>query len=196
MGCPAARIIPYLQRVGFFGLIHVSFIRLDWHLITALLERWRSEIHTFHLTSGETTITLQDVSILSGLQVDGNAVTRNTGYDWFAVCNRFLGTVPPTNQLKGSRLNMTWLSQTYGNLPIDANDVTTQRYARAFILQLLGGSIFVGKSGNMLQLMFLPLLEGFDVAGEYRGECNTSLVVSSIMSCISRTWCGDLTVLR
>lgn len=59
----------------------MPFIQLDWHLITALVERWRSGRHIFHLTSGEATITLQDVSILSGLQVDGNAVTRNTGYD-------------------------------------------------------------------------------------------------------------------
>ncbi|KAL7235678.1 hypothetical protein ACSBR1_019048 [Camellia fascicularis] len=62
---------------------------------------------------------------------------------------------------------MMWLSQTYGNLPIDADDVTVQRYARAFILQLLGGSIFAAKSGSMVQLMFLPLLEDFDAAGEY-----------------------------
>lgn len=110
---------------------------------------------------------MQDVSILSGLRVDGNAVIGNTGYDWPVVCNRLLGTVPSTNQLKGSRLNMMWLSQTYGNLPIDADDVTVQCYARAFILQLLGGSIFVGKSGSMVQLMFLPLLEDFDAAGEY-----------------------------
>ncbi|KAL7259241.1 hypothetical protein ACSBR1_005187 [Camellia fascicularis] len=54
----------------------------NWHLITVIVERWRSETHTFHLTSGEVTITLQDVNILSGLRVDGNAVTGNTGYDW------------------------------------------------------------------------------------------------------------------
>ncbi|CAL5354602.1 unnamed protein product [Camellia sinensis] len=62
---------------------------------------------------------------------------------------------------------MMWLSQTYGNLPIDADDVTVQRYARAFILQLLGGSNFAGKSGSTVQLMFLPLLEDFDATGEY-----------------------------
>ncbi|XP_028099456.1 serine/threonine-protein phosphatase 7 long form homolog [Camellia sinensis] len=167
MGRPDARIFPYLQRAGFCRLIHVPFIQLGWHLIVVIVERWRSETHTFHLTSGEVTITLQDVNILSGLRVDGNAVSGNTGYDWPVICNRLLGTVPPTNQLKGSRLNMTWLSQTCGNLPIDVDDVIVQRYARAFILQLLGGSIFAGKSGNMVQLMFLPLLEDFDATGEY-----------------------------
>ncbi|GMQ02938.1 hypothetical protein CsSME_00048949 [Camellia sinensis var. sinensis] len=173
MGRPDARIVPYLERVGFYGLIHVSFIQLDWYLITALVERWRSETRTFHLTSGEVTISLQDVNILSGLQVDGNAVTGNTGYDWLAICNRLLGTVPSTNQLKGLRLNMTWLSQTCDNLPIDADDVIIQRYARAFILQLLGGSIVESKSGNML-----GCIESYVV--HLANVCITFLVFSSL----------------
>ncbi|KAL7212054.1 hypothetical protein ACSBR2_014838 [Camellia fascicularis] len=118
---------------------------LDLHLFTALVERWRSETHTFHLTSGEATITLQDVNILFGLRVDGKVITGNTSYDWLVVCNRL----------------------TYGNLPIDVDDVIVQRYARAFILQLLGCSIFAGKFGSTMQLMFLRLLEDFDVVGEY-----------------------------
>ena len=48
---------------------------MDVGLITVLLERWHPETHTFHLPFNETTITLQDVSILTGLSVDGEAVT-------------------------------------------------------------------------------------------------------------------------
>ena len=43
-------------------------------LITALLQRWHQEIHIFHLLFGKTTITLQNVSVLIGLPVDGEAV--------------------------------------------------------------------------------------------------------------------------
>ncbi|GMP60949.1 hypothetical protein CsSME_00023612 [Camellia sinensis var. sinensis] len=180
MGRPDARIVPYLQRAGFCRLIHVPFIQLGWHLIVVIVERWRSETHTFHLTSGEVTITLQDVNILSGLRVDGNAVSGNTGYDWPVICNRLLGTVPPTNQLKGSRLNMTWLSQTCGNLPIDVDDVIVQRYARAFILQLLGGSIFAGKSGNMVQLIAALAWLYREYVVHLANVCMTFLIFSSL----------------
>jgi hypothetical protein len=42
-----------------------------------------------------------------------------------------------------------------------------QRYTRAYILELLGGSYFADKSGEKVHLIFLPFLEDFDAAGWY-----------------------------
>uniref|UniRef100_A0A2N9EQQ3 Aminotransferase-like plant mobile domain-containing protein n=1 Tax=Fagus sylvatica TaxID=28930 RepID=A0A2N9EQQ3_FAGSY len=69
-----ARFIPYLQRAGFYGIAKLGFIKMDWALITALVERWRQETHTFHLPHGEMTITLQDVEVILGLPVDGEVL--------------------------------------------------------------------------------------------------------------------------
>ena len=69
------RIIPYLIRAGFYGVYRVGRIQYDHALLTAMLERWRQETHTFHLPIGEATVTLQDVSIIYGLPIDGRAVT-------------------------------------------------------------------------------------------------------------------------
>ena len=120
----------------------MSFIKLDWHLITALVERWRLETHTFHLSSGEMTITLEDVSIQLGLPVDGLPVTRLTDLKWRELCIRLLGVDPLSPQLSGSRLNLNWLTQQFPLLATDADDVTIERYARMYIFQLMGGSIF------------------------------------------------------
>ncbi|MFQ6670885.1 hypothetical protein Gotur_035608, partial [Gossypium turneri] len=66
----------YMREVGFW---HVATVgrgcKLDPKLISALIERWRPETHTFHLPCGECTITLEDVSLQLGLPVDEHPVT-------------------------------------------------------------------------------------------------------------------------
>uniref|UniRef100_A0A2N9GJU2 Aminotransferase-like plant mobile domain-containing protein n=1 Tax=Fagus sylvatica TaxID=28930 RepID=A0A2N9GJU2_FAGSY len=161
------RFIPYLQRAGFYGIAKLGFIKMDWALITALVERWRQETHTFHLPHGEMTITLQDVEVMLGLPVDGEVLVGSTELNWSELCLQLLGVSPPPNKLDGSRLNMKWLQDTFGVLPDDANEVTVQQYTRAYILELLGGSYFADKSGEKVHLMFLPMLEDFDAAGRY-----------------------------
>ena len=70
---PHAVIITYLHQSGFYHVSTIGSTHIDSKLIIALLERWRPETHTFHLPNGECTITLEDVSILLGLPVDGKA---------------------------------------------------------------------------------------------------------------------------
>ena len=48
--------------------------QLDRSLLSALVDRWRPETHTFHLPCGEMAPTLQDVTYLLGLPLVGTAV--------------------------------------------------------------------------------------------------------------------------
>ncbi|KAL6339402.1 hypothetical protein AAG906_032934 [Vitis piasezkii] len=161
------RIIPLLQQAGFYGVARLGFISLDWHLITAFVERWRLETHTFHLPQGECTITLQDIAMLIGLPVDGDVVTGSTCLDWRRVCYSLLGLTPGDTDIDGQRLHLTWLSQSFPTLAPDADEESIQRYTRAYILQLIGGFLFSGKSSDKVHLMFLPFLEDFEVVGRY-----------------------------
>ncbi|WVZ98939.1 hypothetical protein U9M48_044309 [Paspalum notatum var. saurae] len=49
-------------------------LMIDNSLITALVDRWRPETHTFHMPCGEMAPTLQDVSYLLGLPIARTAV--------------------------------------------------------------------------------------------------------------------------
>ena len=57
-------------------------MQIDRDLITAAVERWRQETHSFHTPVGEMSITLQDVSCLLGLPINGYPVTGLSDDNW------------------------------------------------------------------------------------------------------------------
>ncbi|XP_057756329.1 serine/threonine-protein phosphatase 7 long form homolog [Arachis stenosperma] len=71
------RIILYLERAGLYHLarLNAHWFWLDEPLVSAFIERWWPETHTFHMPFRECTITLQDVAYQLGLPVDGQAVS-------------------------------------------------------------------------------------------------------------------------
>lgn len=146
------------MQTRFWYIYQLAPIPFDWPFITALVERWRTETHTFHLTVGEVTITLQDVAVLSGLHINGPAVTGTTDVDWDVICHELLGVIPPQTARRGAQLRMQWLRETFGVLPQVADGQMIQRYARAYILCIIGGLLLPNKTGDAVQLMYLPLL--------------------------------------
>jgi hypothetical protein len=44
-------------------------------IIMAMVDRWRSETHSFHLPCREMTVTLEDVTMILGLPIRGYPVT-------------------------------------------------------------------------------------------------------------------------
>ncbi|XP_021631875.1 protein MAIN-LIKE 2-like [Manihot esculenta] len=170
------QIIPYLRRTGFYGVIRLGFFALDWHLISTLVERWRPETHTFMFPEGEMTITLQDVGLITGLPVNGAAVTGRSRHHWPSVCEALLGVVPPNSAIRGCYLKMVWLAEEFSQLPDDSDKEVVQRFARAYIMRVIG-SIFSDTSASRVNLMFLPLLADLEEAGNYSwgGTCLTWL---------------------
>jgi hypothetical protein len=81
-------------------------------LLSSMVDRWRPETHTFHLPCGKMTITLQDVNLITGLPVTGEAITgiTDTG-EWKARVECRLGvkhdTFPPDWKKKRARKKAT-----------------------------------------------------------------------------------------
>ncbi|KAJ7967944.1 serine/threonine-protein phosphatase 7 long form-like [Quillaja saponaria] len=161
------RIRRFVIQCGFYGVHRIGFIQIDWPLITALVERWRQETHTFHFAVGESTVTLQDVAVLLGLQIQGHAITGKADLQWDDLCEELLGLRPDRTVIHGSALKLSWLRTHFQHPPSDADDVTLQRYARAYILGLIGSALFTDKSGADVQLIFLPLLRDFALVPQF-----------------------------
>ncbi|XP_008668703.1 protein MAIN-LIKE 1-like [Zea mays] len=89
------RYTNYLSRAGL-DVISYQLRRglptIDSAAITALVDRWRPETHSFHLPFGEMTVTLEDTQKILGLDVTGRAVTGQCDSEgWRARVEAFLG---------------------------------------------------------------------------------------------------------
>nr|XP_029143970.1 protein MAIN-LIKE 1-like [Arachis hypogaea] len=172
------RIIPYLERAGLYHLARLNSqgFWLDEPLVSAFVERWLPETHTFHMPFGECTVTLQDVAFQLGLSVDGEAVSGCPGefekymeggrpaWEWF---QDLFGELPLPNKVKQMTVHFTWFHERFSVLPPDANKETIRIYARAYIMMLLSTQLFRDKSLNQVHIRWLPFVANLDDMGRY-----------------------------
>ncbi|XP_058783760.1 protein MAIN-LIKE 2-like [Vicia villosa] len=161
-------ILPYLARSGFATVARIPHIHIDTSFVMALLERWRPETHTFHFPTGECTITLEDVTMLLGLRVNGNAVAGPTEVD-LDMWEEFLGVQPPRTALKGRMVLISWLKSLLANNPVNENSTVGHltTYTKIFNLLLIGLSLMPGKTSKYVHLMWVPLLQDLDICNTY-----------------------------
>ena len=156
------RVLAIVRLLGLEGLHLVPSIQLDHALITAFVEQWRPETHTFHLPHGEMTITLQDVEVIIGLPIEGEAMVGPSKRTWTDVCAEMLGIqIPndPQTVLRGQRILIPAIVERIRKpLPPDANEIQVHQYACCYILALLGDMVFLDKSGDRVHLMWLEFM--------------------------------------
>ncbi|KAK5839051.1 hypothetical protein PVK06_007808 [Gossypium arboreum] len=156
---PDARLMPYLELAGFGSAALTRTFDLRYDLISALVERWRPETHTFHLPCGECTVTLEDVALQFGLPIDEDAVTGVSAIDEpAALCYSLLGSSPGDAESTFSELKFTWLKANFQHLSDNATEEQLVCAARAYIMHIIGGVLMPNSNNNKVHIQYLPLL--------------------------------------
>ncbi|QHN87253.1 uncharacterized protein DS421_16g553460 [Arachis hypogaea] len=132
-------------------------------LLSVLVERWRPETHTFHLPVGEVTVTLEDMSYILGLPINGEAVTgkSDSSYEFLVEnCIACFGRESgPQDHVLG-KVNIASVRRCRDIKPCDTQE-SVERYVRAHIFCVLGTVVFPDKSTTSLNSKFLLLLRDF-----------------------------------
>ncbi|XP_016204852.1 protein MAIN-LIKE 1-like [Arachis ipaensis] len=140
------RYVPYLQMAGLYHLARLNdrWFRLDESLLGLPVDR--------RYVSG----CLTDFQIY----IEGG----RPAWVWF---QELLGVIPPPSQVQKFAVNCTWFQKTFGECPAGADEETVRRFARAYIMMLLGTQLFADKSGNRIHIRWLPYVARLEKMGTY-----------------------------
>ncbi|XP_044947682.1 uncharacterized protein LOC123397037 [Hordeum vulgare subsp. vulgare] len=168
------RYTPYIEMTGllsFIQLVSQSTPTLNVAAVTALIDRWRPETHSFHLRIGEMAVTLQDVSMITALPIEGKPLCMSTDFEgWRQQMEALIGMSPPEPEVEdGGKKDrvpagapFTWIAANFAHCPEDANDEVIQRYARVYMWYVISRTIFADGTGKNAPWMWLKALTVFD----------------------------------
>ncbi|KAM0930127.1 hypothetical protein ACQ4PT_001186 [Festuca glaucescens] len=159
------RYTEYIERLGllpFITLVTRSTPAMNPCAITALVDRWRPETHTFHLGCGEMTVTLQDVSMILALPISGAPLCFSTNSKgWRDSMRSLIGCAPLVKDMPAGA-PYTWISLRYKRCPELATKEVVQQYARAYVWYVISRTLFADSGGRNAPYMWLKALTSWD----------------------------------
>ncbi|XP_071699525.1 serine/threonine-protein phosphatase 7 long form homolog [Rutidosis leptorrhynchoides] len=179
------RVYQYNQQTGLEQVFKIGYQLFNHALISALVERWRQETHTFHFPIGEAMITLQNVQILWGLPINGNGVSgvwhNKTPDQWSYFAGQYLGIDIPPNKIKSGHILISALCAEL-NERVGETDRTHQQRARVYLLAALSSFLFPDGNSTSAPLNYVYHLINFEclswgsavLAYVYRNLCCTA----------------------
>ncbi|MQM07187.1 hypothetical protein Taro_040025 [Colocasia esculenta] len=177
-----------LEGMGFGPFLRLEELALDVALIQALKERWDPECHTFLFPWGHMIPTLEDVVRITGLHVEGQAVTGVTYTSYQEPVERLLGL-----EVRGERSSLVQRTALQASLGVanarhrtgegqvdymarlteDARAVLVEeegdaadRDLRRFLILMIR-KLILGTRGDPVGCRCLPLLEDLSSVGNY-----------------------------
>ncbi|KAL9224718.1 hypothetical protein vseg_000727 [Gypsophila vaccaria] len=177
-----ADVLGHVRGCRLLDLKSCMLPHLDDALISAFVERWQPDTNTFHLPFGEVSIMLHDVEMILGIRAWGKPCVGNYEYsdeqdandeddggqtDGLLVDLGLLFGCSP-DDVKAGRVPI-YLGG--GILASKLKDVlhtgTFNDKVKAYVMLLLGQSLFVDKSGDRVRGQMLGVLADVDKIGEY-----------------------------
>ncbi|KAL8113874.1 hypothetical protein AgCh_020962 [Apium graveolens] len=203
------RIHDVVREAGFMGVLLTGSMRHDAGLISAFLDRWRPETHTFHLRFGEATVILEDDYYILGLRSVGSPVLPIGGYVGASLLHELLGVAldPELDMdvIKKGEIKISRLVRQFGDcsrLHSSAGDDYEREllyHTRAHLLLLIGSTV-PNYSGYRMPLNLLPFVRHVEhistyswgsacLAYLYRRLCSASIGYKTEL-------CGSMTLLQ
>ena len=68
-----------------------------------------------------------------------------------------MGQRPPSS--RDSALRATWLIDNFREILVDADEVTIERYAKAYLFYLIGAVLFADMNSGEIQMLYITLLD-------------------------------------
>lgn len=111
------------------------------------------------------TATLQDVSMIFALPIEGEPLCLNTDSEgWHAQMTALIGTAPTKNKDKNIAAGApyTWIIDNFKNCPQGADVGVVRSYAHVYIWYVLSRTLFSDGKGNVAQWIWLKALTVLD----------------------------------
>lgn len=178
-----------IRASGLHDLLYTGYSTVNHALLQALSERWHSETSSFHMPTGEMTITLDDVACLLHVPVEGRMLSHRkkvSQVDGVELMVRNLGVtqeyaVKNCKTEYGGYISYKALKELYEDhlsvatrLALAETQEQLQELARrrdacvrCFLLYLLGCTLFSDLSNKHIDLVYLHTMETFAGMRDY-----------------------------
>jgi hypothetical protein len=158
--------------------------------ITALVDRWRPETHSFHLRTGEMTVTLEDMAMILALPIEGTPLCIDTSCDdWRGKMVDLIGKCSgDTLNKEGVKLRVAagatfkWISDNFNTCPEDADEDVVKIYARVYVWYVITRTLFNDASGKTAHWHCLKALTVMDRKWSW-GTAALAWLYRQVMSC-------------
>lgn len=165
----------YIMQSGLYPLIKCSYRTVDKILVSALVERWQPETNTFHMPFGEMSISLDDVFNILGIPITGSSVSPMSDCDDLSsmdMLKKYLGVgnAKATEALVGfggEYVRLEWLRSNFEKVSDSDTPEVIECAARAYLLYLVGCTIFTDKSGTRVNLQYLKFFTVLENVSNY-----------------------------